>query len=276
MFLRSLVLLTAFIFTAGCGNMGNLSVTQIKEKIKASDEISKLTKTSDYAAMEKVYSKDLQVLVKSLDKDFALSMNTSITAALANAKANKEPASEVQVVLKTLTRVFYLALSKSLDSAEKTNDLNTKMAELQKAAAYNTAAGVPAQRRDKTVKPSPKLEEALTNAFSALEKSAQAGNKMEFMLQKKVIIDTLNKSYALSVLFEAEELIKARNKDPEFVKVKVAEGITYYKILQGAVVKNSPKSDEIIMNMLAGPAANYDENVLRSELNKGLGDVKLK
>ncbi|OGS21961.1 MAG: hypothetical protein A3J83_00880 [Elusimicrobia bacterium RIFOXYA2_FULL_40_6] len=262
------VVLGLFLFVAGCANMGDLSISQIKEKIDASNKIGKTaqTKPVDFAALNKIYSKDLQPLVKSLDKEFNSGMDNGITTAISNGKANKEPAYEVQVVMKTLTRVFYLALVRSLEKGE-----------IEKALAYNEAAKVPAQRRDKTVKPCPNLEATLTTAFSALEQASKTGNKMDIMLQKKIIIDTLKKSYALSVLFEVEELIKNREKDPEFVKVKVAEGLTYYKILENDIKNNSPKSNEIIMSMFSGPASNYDLKVLREELNKGLGgDIQLK
>jgi hypothetical protein len=116
------------------------------------------------------------------------------------------------------------------------------------------------------------LVQAAEDALEQLLKS----DKNTFITARRGFEDIIDRTFALSVLYEISAVEKLRAGGCPKCDVKVMEGIIFYRIIQDRIKKTSARSDEIILNILNSSYDNMDAKILEENLNNGLSGITLR
>ena len=207
-------------------------------------------KTPDWAAVNASYEKTLPV-IKSIDAKYGTQYDREIRDALKKCAAGDKIKINGQIIGKGFQHITVLAIQRELDFAASAKQADIKTS-AKRIAAYFEDIRPTFVRRDKGFFEGKKtLEAAADAAITQLSKS----NKNSLLTPSRELEDVIMRTYALSVLYEMEELEKKRDSDVEFCDVKKIEAAVFYRIIQPRIEKRSPRTNEIILNMLNG---NYD------------------
>jgi hypothetical protein len=167
--------------------------------------------------------------------------------------------------------VTVLAIRQQLDLMAKASPAGKK-ASTERILAYFDVIRPTLARRDKGFFEGKKtLEAAADVAIEQLSK-ADTGN---FLAASRELEDCLARTYALSMLYEFEEIEKLRDSDPATCDVKRVEAGMFYRIIQERIEKRSPKTNEILLNTINGSYGAMNSQEVEKYLVTGLG-IKLR
>ncbi|MBI2470760.1 MAG: carboxypeptidase regulatory-like domain-containing protein [Planctomycetes bacterium] len=255
--------------------------------VSAYSEIGTLRKVDpiDGDAITSAYEGELQGLVKEMDTENSLTLDSDITDAIEDIKNSNEPKLAAQVIDKTLQRVFYLAVLENITHArddfdeDDTSELSTYWDNAY--AAYQALVGT-ADRENKVLTAdrtnidtgsNPNLEDQITVAFirgqKALNKNNPGEDEITVGIQRQVIRLSLVRAFYIAVLREVGELLENRDSDPEEAREEQREGEVYYKIIEEFVSGNNPTGNETIKSQLTGELSDVAADTIVSELSKG-------
>jgi len=82
--------------------------------------------------------------------------------------------------------------------------------------------------------------------------------------------DVIDRTYALSLRYEIEQVEKLRLKDLKACEVKRAEAVIFYRIIAKRVSNQSPEAHGTIEAMLKAAPDQMNAAILKEQLKKGL------
>jgi len=278
--MKTMLYVMAFIQLAFAGNAlcvsdGNQAVCElavVKQYVASHLELERIRaeKNPDWATVNARYEMTLPV-IKSIDAKYGTRYEKEIRDALKKCAAGDKIKINGQIVGKGFQHVTVLAIQQELDFAASAKQTDIK-ASAERIVAYFEDIRPTFVRRDKGFFDGKKtLEAAADAAIEQLSKS----NKNNLLTTSRELEDVIARTYALSVLYEIEELEKKRDSDVEFCDVKKIEAAVYYRIIQPRIEKRSPRTNEIILNMLNGSYGAINSQEMERYMSAGLA-IKLR
>ena len=246
-------------------NVPKLAV--VKQYVNACLEIEKIRadKNPNWAAANIQYELTLPV-VKNIDAKYATGYGEEISNALKKCAAGEKIEINGQIIGKGFQHVTVLAIRQELDLMATAKPADVK-ASAERIAAYFEDIRPTFVRRDKGFFEGEKtLEAAADAAIEQLSKS----DKSNLLTVSRELEDVIARTYALSMLYEVEEIEKLRDSDLATCDVKRVEAGMFYRIIQPRIEKRSPKTNEIILNMLNGGYGAMDSQEIEKYLTAGL------
>lgn len=259
------------IFAQDQKNQSVPDLAVAKQYVKAVQEIEKIRngKTPDWAAINTQYELSLPV-IKYIDAKCATHYAEELSNALKKCASGDKVEINGQIVGKGFQHVTVLAIRQELDLMEKASPADKKIC-ADKIAAYFEVIRPTFIRRDKGFFGGKKTLEAGANA--ALEKLK--ADKGDLLMASRELEDVIARTYALSMLYELEEIQKLRDSDVATCDVKRVEASMFYRIIRPRIEKRSPKTNETILNTLQGSFGAINAQAIEKELSTGLG-IKLR
>lgn len=241
---------------------------QIKAFAKAEVSIERMRKqkTPDWNAITEQYEVTSGI-VKAVDAKKGLNYDQDIREVLKKCASGEKVKVNQQVLAKGLQHVAVLSIMDELNLIGKSESAG------QKIAAYFEGIRPTFTRRDKDFFGAKKTLEAA--AENAVKRLSGPEAKTDITARRE-LEDSIARTYALCVLYEIMQVEKLRDSDKSTCEVKVKEAEIFYRIIQPRIRKRSAKTDEIIINMLAGRYETMDASALEKYLNTGLSGIKLR
>jgi hypothetical protein len=246
----------------------SFSMAEIKKMAASQVNIEHLRKqkSPDWTAISQSYNA-LLPLVQETDTARQLDYQQEIAAAMKKCAGGDKVKVNQQTLAKGLQHIVVLKIHETLDRMSTSTDA------AQRISAYFEGIRPTFTRRDKDYFDSrPTLEAAADKAIDALLKAGQTpalGARREF-------VDSIDRTYALSVLYEILAVEKLRDTDTATCEVKVKEAEIFYRIIQPRIQKARPQADETISRMLAGGYGQMNAALLEKTLNEGLKGITLR
>lgn len=258
----------------------------IDAAVSAFSEIGTLRKKDpiDGDAIASAYEGELQDLVKEMDAENGLTLDSDVSSAIEDIKNDNLPKLAAQVIDKTLQRVFYLAVLEHItDVRDDFDDLDTS--ELNQHwdkayAAYQALVGT-ADRENKVLTAdrtnidtgsNPNLEDQITVAFirgqKALDKK-KPNDEITVGIQRQVIRLSLVRAFYIAVLREVEGILDNRGSNTDKAFENQKEGEVYYRIIEEFISRDNPTGSETIKSQLTGELSGVVADAIVSELSKG-------
>jgi hypothetical protein len=241
-------------------------IAKAKQFAKSELKIEEIraSKTPDWAAVSAQYKLMLPV-VKYIDEKCKLDYDKQMQDALKNCAAGSDVETNDETIGKGLQHINVLAIRQELDMMSA--DPNNIKPSAQRVAAYFEGIRPTFVRRDKGFFEGKKtLEAAADEALKELSKAS----KTSLLTASRNLDDVIAKTYALSVLYEVQEIEKKRSSDVAFCNGKRVEAKIFYRVLQQRIEKRSPKINETIVNILNGGFGGMNSMLLEKELVAGL------
>ena len=119
------------------------------------------------------------------------------------------------------------------------------------------------------------LEASADQALEHLNRAAE-GRPGEIFAARRELEDAIARTYALSVLYEVEEIERLRATDRAACDVKRKEAEIFYRIVRPRVRRRDPKADGTIVAMLTGSYDAMSAKAIEESLKKGLPEVPLR
>ncbi len=263
---KAVLILLSLLLFAAWGGGGELA--SIRDAAKAEVTIERLRKEKpvNWDAVGAELDKTMPLL-KAADAAAGTTYEKEIPAALADCRAGKDAKVAQQVLAKGLQHAAVLYIQDNLGKLQNDSEAAAK------TAACFEGIRPTLTRRDKDFfAPAKTLEEAADRALAALK---DAGNGPGAWTAARELLDVLDRTYALSLLYEIQEIEKLRDKDLPECAVKKKEGEMFWRILSPRVQKSSPKAHETITAMLASDYGAMDSKAMKEALSQGLPGIKL-
>ncbi|MBW2522832.1 MAG: hypothetical protein JRI23_01590 [Deltaproteobacteria bacterium] len=237
-------------------------------------EIEHLRKQNevDWSAVRAAYRRTLPV-VRATDLRQGSSYESEMAAALERCEKGERPRVHQQVIAKGLQHVAVLGIDEELRSMSAGADAaKTAMARITSFAKGIRATFV---RRDRDYfGEQPTLAKALDDALGDLRAAARAEEQRRQAAQ--ALGDAIARTYALSVLYEIEEIEKLRGSDREACEVKRMEAIIFFRIIAGRVAEQDAQARGEIETMLKASPDQMNATALESLLQRGLPGLALR
>ena len=234
-------------------------------KAEVTIEIMRKQKEPDWNAIKAQYE-ITSAIVKKYDAKLGMQYDADIRQALDKCAAGEKVKVNQQTLAKGLQHVTVLAIRDELDGKDKA-------VSARRIKAYFEGIRPTFTRRDKDFFGETKTLETAAN--TALEHLAEAGSA-DFLAARREIEDVIARTYGLCVLYEITDIEKLRNTDLAKCDVKKAEAVIFYRIIEPRIKKRSPKTAEIISNMLNGNYATMHPAILEKMLEAGLTPISLR
>jgi hypothetical protein len=232
-------------------------------------KIERLRKQSevDWSAIRVELQKTLPV-VRSMDLRRGLSYEADMAAALSKCEQGELPKVNQQVIAKGLQHVAVLGLTQELSLLAR-DDTADKRKLLARIEAFSTGIRPTFVRRDKDYfDGKPTLAAELDQALSALEQAVD--KKTSPAEASRALNNAIHRTYALSVLYEIEQIEKLRQTDLDACEVKRAEAVIFYRIISSSIAKAKPQAHAEILVMLEAPFDQMSATSLKTLLGSGL------
>lgn len=239
----------------------------------------------DAQAIMDAYTEELQQLTQIIDNIYGLALDNAIMAAINNVSSNTDVAQAVQVIDKTLQRVFALTLYNRITLIlESFGSLSEPVIELELDRAYSAYLAIKgtAGRDNKVLTEdrqsiesgsNPRLDSQVTYAFirakAALNRGSMEGIG-QLAIERETIVLSLVRSFFIGVLREVEGIIANRERDIEEALEKQTEGINFYLIVENFVAQHNPVGNEVIKSQLTGDLSSVVADQIVSEISRGL------
>jgi len=227
------------------------------EKIRAN-------KNPDSNAINAQYEITLPV-VKYIDSVCAANYDREIRDALKKLAAGEKPEINGQIIGKGFQNVTVLAIRQELDLMAA--DPNNIKPCAERIAAYFEGIRPTFIRRDKGFFEGKKTLEAAADAVLG---RLQKADKGDLLTASRELEDVIARTYALSVLYEMQDIEKARDSDLDTCDVKRVEGGLFYRIIQPRIEKRSPKTNGTLLNILNGNYGAMNSQEVEKYLSAGL------
>ncbi|MDD5135156.1 MAG: hypothetical protein PHP01_07080 [Phycisphaerae bacterium] len=241
-------------------------LTVVKQYVNAYLEIEKIRagKTPDWTGLKAQYKITLPV-VKSIDAKYGTNYGKEIPGAINKCAAGDKAKVNWQVIAKGIQNVTVLAIRQELDlMAAEPNNIK---ASAERITAYIEGIRPTFARRDKGFFEGKKTLEAAADA--AVEQLAKS-DKNSLLTASRQLDDVIARTYALSMLYEMQEIERLRDSDLNTCDVKRAEGAMFYRVVQERIEKRSPKTNETLLNMLNGSYGTVNSEEAEKLLAAGL------
>jgi hypothetical protein len=228
-------------------------------------------KTVNYQEIGRKYEV-CAALVQDIDAAFGTRYDEQIRHALKKCNAGETVEVHHQTFAKGLQHVAVLEIRRHLDLMAKMD------ADQRKTAARNVAAlfeGIRPTftRRDKDYFNQKKtLELEADKAISDLQKKAGTAS---FVGSVRILRDAINRTYALCVLYEMQQIEKIKNSNAATCDVKKAEAVIFYRIVEPDIKKRDPGAHETILSVINADYDSVRSNLLLDALKKGLPGLTL-
>jgi hypothetical protein len=245
----------------------NPELTVIKQYVKACLEVEKIRagKNPNWADVNAQYKMTLPI-IKNVDEKYAVQYDKEISDAVKKCAAGEKIKINGQIIAKGFQNVTVLAIRQELDlmAAEP----NSIKAAAERIAAYFEGICQTFVRRDMGFFEGKKtLESAADAAIEQLLKS----DKSNLLTASIQLEDIIARTYALSVLYEAEEIEKLRDSDLDTCDVKRVEAGLFYRIIEPRIEKRRPKTNQTLLNLLNGSYGAINSKEIEKFLTSGLG-----
>jgi len=226
----------------------------------------------DWAAVREQLGITLAV-VREIDEAANLDYAKGLVAALDKCAAGQSPGANQQLIAKGLQHVTVLAIRRELALLAQAEGPHREAA-AQRVAAFFEGIRPTFVRRDKDFFPgrgvlTPEADAALRDLAAAARRKGQtvgAGRQLE---------DLICRTYALSVLYEVQQIARLRHSDRAACAVKRVEGQVFYRIIRDRIARRDPRADETIRTTLEADYDTMDPAALEAALRRGLGPVPL-
>ncbi len=270
-FLTVLLVLTLTGCTKKTTTDSELDVIKAYAKAEVSIEIMRKKAMPDWNAITSQFLTTIPI-VKKIDDKTGTNYALEITNALQKCAVGEKVKVNQQTLAKGLQHVTVLAITQELNSMADATAAERKIA-TDRIAAYFEGIRPTFTRRDKDFFEAKKTLEA--QAEAAIERLAKAGSS-DLITARRQLEDSINRTYALCVLYEIMDIEKLRASDLDKCEVKKAEAVIFYRIIQPVVKKRSAKNDQIILNILNGNYGTMNAEVLETLLEKSLVGITLR
>lgn len=262
--LVSLVLVSssfAGIYSAKKQSVPELAV--VKQYVNACLEIEKIRagKTPNWTDANTQYEMALPVI-----KNCAPGYDKELRNALNKCAAGEKVKINGQILGKGLQNVTVLAIRQELDLMATAKKAGTKAC-AERIAAYFEGIRPTFTRRDKGYFEGKKTLEAAADA--ALEQLLKS-DKKNLLTASRELEDAIARTYAISLVYEMEEIEKLRDSDIDTCDVKRVEAEMFYRVIQGRIEKRSPKTNETLLNILKGSYGAVNSKETEKLLTAGL------
>jgi hypothetical protein len=275
---RGRVLLLLFFSLTGCAAKDHgewATLDRIRDFAEAQIKIEHLRKQPDvdWAEIKDCYSRTA-ALVGEIDATCGMHYATEIPEALGKCARGEEPRVNQQIVAKGLQHVAVLGIRGELDAVAGIDRKKAKAA-TERVAAYFEGIRPTFGRRDRDYFGSnPTLEAAAENALTSLREAAAAGGSRTIEPRRE-LEDVIHRTYALSVLYEVEEIERLRVTDPDECEVKRMEAILFYRILEPRISRHDAGAHGVLTKMLASQYDMMNAQVVEDNLRRGLAGIPL-
>jgi hypothetical protein len=255
---------------------GQWSLATVKTYADAEVKIERMRKRQpapDWTAIRAEYEKTLPVL-RLVDEQEDSDYEQRIDRALARCAAGEDAKVNQQVLAKGLQWITVKAIEARLTALEHA-DKRQLAATISEIAAFAEGIRPTFVRRDQSRFNGRKtLESLLDKNLSDLKQAAAAGDSGVHIAARS-LENTILRVYALSILFEIEQIEKHRDVDRDACRVKLKEADIFYEIIAEKVRQRNPKADRTIRNMLASDFSNMNSDLLKELLERSLPGIEL-
>lgn len=258
------VLLVVGLMGCSSKKTTDLELSGIEAYAKAEVTIERLRKQAetDWNAIKAQYE-ITSAIVKKYDAKLGMRYDTQIREAIGKCGAGEQVKVNQQTLAKGLQHVTVLAIRDELAAMERS-------VSAERIKAYFEGIRPTFVRRDKDFFGENKtLQEAADAALLRLDKA-------DYLSARRELEDVIARTYGFCVLFEIMEVEKYRDSDLAKCDVKRAEAVIFYRIIEPRIKKHSPKTAEIISNILNGNYDTMDTSVLEENLRLGLMPISLR
>lgn len=241
---------------------------------EAEIKIEHLRKQSevDWAAIRRELDLTLPV-VQFMDRHKALSYDAEMASAFAKCQRGERPKVHQQAIAKGLQHVAVLGIQHEL-SLLSGADGAAKATGVKRIRALASGIRPTFVRRDKDYFDSqPTLAKGLDEALDGVRDAVQS--KEPPLAATTALTDSITRTYALSVLYEIEQVEKLRQKDLDACEVKRTEAVIFYRIIGESISKRQPRAHATILAMLQASPDQMNASMLKAELQKGLPRIDL-
>ena len=259
---------------------GELNLKTAAAYAEAEVAIERLRKRNapeiDWAAIEEQIRIALPV-VEMTDRKHGFDYGKKIAEALKLCAEGQRPDVNQQTIAKGLQHVTVLALNDELDAmaAAAADDAAARKAHAAKIAALCAGIRPTFVRRDQDYFPETKtLEKPVDAASDEIQKAADGGGEGLFGA-RRTLEEAIDQTYALSVLFEIQEIERLRAADRAKCDVKKKEAEIFYRIIQAKVRRRDPEADKALTRMIETDYDTMDSAAFRQALQKGLPNIDL-
>lgn len=209
-------------------------------------------------------------LIRRADAGEGTSYAVEITAAMDACTRDEQANVRQQVIAKGLQHVAVIMIRCELDRLSAAQE--TRSAAVTEA--YFEGIRPTFARRDRDFfNGGPILEQAADNALAALRHACE--NRTDIVGAARELEDSIARTYALSVLYEVQEIAGLRDNDPAACDVKRMEAVIFYRIIADRIKRISMESDRVIRSMLAAEYTSMDAAVIREQLAASLPGIQL-
>jgi hypothetical protein len=242
-------------------------LAQIKAMAEAQVRIERLRKQKepDWRDIASQYE-ILAPLVKATDQSRKLHYDRDIREALAQCAAGNKVKVNQQVLAKGLQHIVVLNIQDELKATKHSPDAGRRI------AAYFEGIRPTFTRRDKDFYSGRKTLEA--SADVAITHLVEG--KFAPMTARRELMDAIDRTYGLCVLFEIQEVEHLRATNRAKCEVKLKEAEIFYRIIQPRIARTSSDADTRITGVLNADYDQMDAAFLESNLNKGLKGITLR
>ena len=256
---------------------GQDELSRVRAYAAAEVEIERLRKPPDGAVDWDAVRKQLAitlVVVREIDKAFNLDYEKGLVEALDKCVAGDRSACNQQLIAKGLQHVTVLAIRRELAAMALAAGAHREAA-AKRAVAFFEGIRPTLVRRDKDFFPGrgelvPAADAGLRQVMAA---SRLAGDTVAAGRQFE---QAIFRTYALSVLYEVQEIQRLRHSYRRKCEVKRIEGQMFYRIIRPRIKQQDALADETIRTILSADYDNMDPGALESALRRGLGRIPLR
>ncbi|MGP7817202.1 hypothetical protein [Niallia sp. 01092] len=294
----------ASAFLTACGAQDNAEKpkeekqeeTAAKEESKASEEVdyasvyteaiteldkAKEGKEVDFGKVSELYTKNLQTLVQNRDAEFEAKSDQHITAALQAGKdKSMDPVVVRQIFDKLMQKVFYTTVKHEFTEIEENWGKKDEVKEeIEEAKEFYSILQTTVEKRDAAY--GTNMVSVIDGGFNEIEKAAESGDQLGFLLGKQVVDKTLMKTFYLATGAKpngyATKAAAAAKENAEEAKIEQAEGWAFYQSIFTYVDKHSAEEAAFIESQfnLENDVAKLDPEAVNKAFVRGFSKIAL-
>ena len=226
----------------------------------------------DWDAIAKQFEIALPI-VRRIDQAHGLNYARQIPAALGKCVTGNRPDVNQQVLAKGLQHVTVLAIRGELATLAGAAGLDRRAAAARAVALFEGIRPT-FTRRDKDLFPG---ANTLTAAAEAgLKQIDAAGRNDDAVGAGRELERAIARTYALSVLYEVQEIERLRASDRAACDVKRAEAIIFYRIIYDRIkMRDETTAATLLTYLINTDFDKMEAGAVEAALRKGLGNIPL-
>ena len=185
-------------------------------------------------------------MVKVVDARHSLTYEKEITSACRRCIVYNRPDVHQQIIAKGLQHIAVLQMHHEFRTAAGADPAQAQ-SHIQSGITLFEAIRATFKRRDASFfAGEPTLEKQADTALAALTSAGPPG----LYAARKTLVPLIRRVFALSLLYELQEIERLRKTDLKQCDVKRKEAEIFYRVIQPDVCRRSRSSDRIILAML--------------------------